>query len=35
VFKEQRSEIRSVLLLKMLGAETTIEVDSLLLKRVG
>ncbi len=35
VLKEHRSEIRSLLLLKMLGTETTIEVDSLLLQRVG
>ena len=35
VLKEDRSETRSLLLLKMLGGETTIEVDSLLLQRVG
>ncbi len=35
VLKEQHSEIRTVLLLKMLGAETIVEVDSLLLQRVA
>ena len=35
VLREHRSETRSLLLLKMLGTDTTIEVDSLLLQRVG
>ena len=35
VLKEHRSETRSLLLLKLLGTETTLEVDSLLLQRVG
>ena len=35
VLKEHRSKTRSLLLLEMLGTETTVEVDSLLLQRVG
>ena len=35
IMKEHRSESRSLLLLKVLGTETTIDVDSLLLQRVG
>ena len=35
VFKEYRSETRSLLLLKMLGTDTTLEVDSMLLQRSG
>jgi len=35
VLKEHRSETRALLLLKMLGTETAVEVDSLLLQRVG
>ena len=35
VLKEHRSETRSLLLLKMLGTETTLEVDSMLLQRAG
>lgn len=35
VLKEHRSQTRSVLLLKMLGRENTIEMDSLLLQHVG
>ena len=35
VLKEHRGKTRSLLLLKMLGTETTLEVDSLLLHGVG
>jgi len=35
IFRERKGSSRALLLMKMLGAESTVEVDALLLQRVG